>query len=169
MLKSKWLMASSVIILAITGCSSKSDSPKRPDTVVESKVVMLEREQKKVFDPVLRDNSPTQKAIVDMGVVLKVHVTSYKDANNNLIAGHEVFFWAIEPDFVTTNSLPKPKAPHSYIGPSVDLEKSTVVNTDTLTQEESTRASRENTYDERIEKFLHLMEKEQEKKVISKD
>ena len=148
----------------ITGCSSKSSTPAPVVNVVEHKVVMKEREEKKVFDPIMKDNTPTQKAVVDMGVVLKTHIMAYKDNSHNLMVGHDVLFFAVQPDFVTTNGLPKEKTKYTYQGPLVNLSKSDVINTDKVVEDESAKFERDVDFDKRIEHFLQ----EEEKHLIEK-
>lgn len=143
-----------IFVLSFVGCSSKSDVPKKSEPTVEYKVLMQEREEKKVYDPVIKDNAPTQRAVVDMGVVLKTHITAYKDNNNNLIAGHDVFFWAVQPDFITTNSLPKEKKLYSYQGPMIDLGNAKFVDTDAKVETEGQKIEKEQEFDKKIDAFL---------------
>lgn len=166
MSKNKYMvpLLSIFVIGLATGCSSKSSTVAPVVNVIEHKVIMQEREEKKVFDPMMKDNTPTQKAVVDMGVVLKTHVVAYKDNNHNLMAGHDVFFFAVQPDFVTTNGLPKEKNKYTYKGPLVNLSKTDVINTDKVVEDESTKFERDADFDKRIEHFLQ----EEEKHLIEK-
>lgn len=144
-----------LIPLIFLGCSLKNNAPKKAEPTVEYKVVMQEREEKKVYDPVMKDNSPTQRAVVDMGVVLKTRITAYKDNNHVLNASHDVFFFAVQPDFVVTNSLPKEKSKYSYPGPIVDLSESKFVDTDKKVDSESRVLEREAEFDKKIDTFLN--------------
>ena len=157
MLKNKkTLFLITAFVMMIAGCASK-DAPKK-EPVIEYKVLMQEREEKKVFDPVMKDNLPTQRAVVDMGVVLKTRIVSYKDNNQNLIADHDVFFGAVKPDFVVTNSLPKEKTKYNYKGPIVDLSDSKFVNPDKKVETESSKLERESEFDKKIDSFLKTQE-----------
>jgi len=141
--------------LLFVGCSHKNDAVKKTEPAIEYKVVMQEREEKKVYDPVMKDNSPTQRAVVDMGVVLKTRITSYKDNNHVLNGAHDVFFFAVQPDFVVTNSLPKEKSKFSHQGPIVDLSESKFVDTDKKVDSESRVLEREAEFDKKIDSFLN--------------
>lgn len=152
----KTLFLITAFAMMVSGCASK-DAPKK-ETVVEYKVLMQEREEKKVFDPVMKDNSPTQRAVVDMGVVLKTHIVAYKDNSQNLIAGHDVFFWAVKPDFVVTNSLPKEKNKYSYKGPIVDLSDNKFIDPEKKIETESFKLERESEFDKKIDSFLKKQE-----------
>ncbi|QEH06472.1 hypothetical protein [Sulfurospirillum multivorans] len=144
-----------LIPLLISGCSRKNDAPKKTEPTIEYKVVMQEREEKKVYDPVMRDNSPTQRAVIDMGVVLKTRITSYKDNNHVLNEEHNVFFFAVQPDFVVTNSLPKEKSKYSYQGPIVDFSESKFIDPEQKVNTESRVLEREAEFDKKIDSFLN--------------
>jgi len=143
----------SLIPFFVTGCSSKNEV-KKSAPVIEYKVLTQEREEKKVYDPVIKDNSPMQRAVVDMGVVLRTRIVAYKDNSQNLIADHDVFFWAVKPDFVVTNSLPKDKKQYSYQGPIVDLSDNKMVDPEKKVEKESAKLEREVEFDKKIDSFL---------------
>lgn len=156
MLKNNLLttITSVVFIALLSGCTTKNETPSPSEPSIEYRVLMKEREEKKIYDPMLKDNAPTQRAVVDMGVVLKTHIVAYKDNSHNLIAGHDVFFWAVKPDFITTNALPKEKRQYSYQGPIVEINDAKFIDTDRKVDSESRKLEKEQAFDQKIDAFL---------------
>jgi hypothetical protein len=138
-------------IVFFSGCASKQTPP---PTVVK-KIVVDELNHKPTTYPVLKQNNMAQRAIVNMGVVLKTKVTSYKDRSDNLIASHDVYFWAKKPDFITTNTLPRKKSKFSYNGLKIDLSKSGLVDLPKDISKEAIRKNTNTEYDKKINDFIN--------------
>jgi len=56
--------------------------------------------------PIIGTQSSEDKIIVDMGVVLRIWINSYKNKAGDLISGHDLHIWAKKPDFIAGTSLP---------------------------------------------------------------
>jgi hypothetical protein len=90
-----------------------------------------------------------------MGVVLKTTITSYKDRQGNLIASHDVFFWAKKPDFITTNTLPKKKkSRNTPLELKINLDKTGLVDLDKSVSQEQIRMKNNYNNDKKILEFL---------------
>ncbi|WP_457749113.1 hypothetical protein [Sulfurimonas sp.] len=137
--------------IIFSGCATKTAQPK----VVIKKITIDEVNRKETTYPVLKENNSMQRAIVDMGVVLKTKITSYKDESGSLIASHNVFFWAKRPDFITTNTLPRRKIKHEYSGLKINLNKTGVVDIDEAISQQAVKNQKITTYDRKINSFLN--------------
>jgi len=136
--------------LVFSGCSTKYAKPK----VVIKRIEISPKNLKKQTYPVIKQNNLGQRAIVNMGVVLKTNITSYKDNNDDLIASHNVFFWAKKPDFITTNTLPSKKMVNEYSGLKINLDKKGLVDLKTAISQETIRKNNNFKNDKKILKFL---------------
>jgi len=96
------LLIAGIAIFGLGGCSSK-ELPK-PQT----KTIELKRPKAYTFNyiPIIGTQTPDDKVIVDMGVVLRVWINSYKNKSNTLVSSHDLYIWAKKPDFIAGNTLP---------------------------------------------------------------
>lgn len=146
-------------LVLFSGCATKQDTRVAP-VIIEKKDIAIETTRnKKIVNFVATDNAPVQRAVVDAGVLLKTHISAYKDNSGNLIAAHDVFFWARRPDFITTNSLPKRKLSHSYTGPYIDFGSNEIVNLDEIKNNASIKDLNEQKFDEKINAFIESAKK----------
>jgi hypothetical protein len=147
---------------AMSGCSisqlqSKEDYVSSKEATMplkqsEAKSVLLVKKAEAY--PILKENDPYQKAVVDMGKVLRTKITSYKDSRGNLIASHDIYHWAVKPDFVTTNTLPK-KRPASFAPKlKVNMHKEGIVNLESLADTQTSVSTQESADDALIEEFV---------------
>lgn len=146
----KFVLSILIAPLFFIGCANKNAQPK----IIEKRIVISPIKLKKQTYKVLKENNLGQRAIVNMGVVLKTHITSYKDRNDDLIASHNVFFWAKKPDFITTNTLPSRKMAKEYKGLKINLDEKGLVNLNKTVSQEAIRNNNNFTNDKRILKFL---------------
>jgi hypothetical protein len=102
------MVAFSVIsILTLSACSSKKVVKK----VEVPNKIELKRPKAYTFNyiPIIGTQTPDDKVIVDMGVVLRVWINSYKDRTGSLVSSHDIYTWAKKPDFIVGNELPMKK------------------------------------------------------------
>ncbi|WP_152182870.1 hypothetical protein [Sulfurimonas indica] len=98
------ILLAGAMIIGISGCSSKESVKPKPKTTI----VKLKRPKAYTFNyiPIIGTQTPDDKVIVDMGVVLRVWVNSYKNRSNTLVSSHDLYIWAKKPDFIAGNVLP---------------------------------------------------------------
>jgi len=98
------VLLAGMIVIGINGCSSKESV--KPQT--KTTIVKLKRPKAYTFNyiPIIGTQTPDDKVIVDMGVVLRVWINSYKDRSNALVSSHDLYIWAKKPDFIAGNVLP---------------------------------------------------------------
>jgi hypothetical protein len=91
------------IIFLFLGCAAKSPKPK-----VVHKVLHIKKEKpyRFTYKPIIGTQNDDEKITVDMGVVLRVWINSYKDTDGSLIASHDTYIWAKRPDFIVGAQLP---------------------------------------------------------------
>ena len=88
--------------LIISGCTTKKDITIQHDIIVhKTKPYQFK------LKPQIGSRQEDSRTVVDMGVVLKISVNSYKNRNDNLIGGHDIYIWGRKPDFIPTTTLPK--------------------------------------------------------------
>lgn len=58
------------------------------------------------FKPIIGTRNDDAKTIIDMGVVLKVYIASYKDSKRKLVAGHDTYVIARDPSFIVGTQRP---------------------------------------------------------------
>lgn len=93
-------------IILFSGCSTKNPQA----NIKPSKVIVVKKEKpyEFKFKPIIGTQTPDDKVLVDMGVVLRVWIQSYKTRTGNLIASHDVYIWGKKPDFIVGNPIPTP-------------------------------------------------------------
>jgi len=97
-----------VVALSSSGCSSKK--------VVTKKIVINKVKPYKFnYTPIIGTQTPEDKVIVDMGVVLRVWIQSYKTPSGNLVASHDIYMWGKKPDFIVGNPIPTPSSSRGII------------------------------------------------------
>lgn len=144
-------------IILFSGCTDKK--PTIP--VINKKIVINEiGYPSKTIYPVLKENNLGQRAIVDMGVVLKTKITTYKDKGGSLIASHDVFFWAKKPDFITTNTLPRKDRKKEYSGLKINLSQNGVIDLGKEIEIEAISDNEEAKNNAKIDTFLELNKKD---------
>ena len=88
--------------MVVSGCASKKDITVQHDIIVHKTKPYQFR-----LKPQIGSRQEDARTIVDMGVVLKISVNSYKNRSGNLIGGHDIYIWGKKPDFIPTTTLPK--------------------------------------------------------------
>lgn len=109
----KQIIIASMAAMLLVGCSS-SPGCATPENIKESP-----REEAKQsnsndlnipafpYKPIIGTRNNDAKTIVDHGVVLKVYIATYKDSKKDLIAAHDKYVWAKEPQFVVGIDQPE--------------------------------------------------------------
>lgn len=89
--------------LLFNGCANKHPKPQ-----VVQKIIHIKKDKpyKFTYKPVIGTQNPDEKISVDMGVVLRVWINSYKDRDGSLVASHDTYIWAKKPDFIVGAPLP---------------------------------------------------------------
>ena len=88
--------------VVISGCAAKKDITVQHDIVVhKTKPYQFK------LKPQIGSRQEDSRTIVDMGVVLKISVNTYKNRSGDLIGGHDIYVWGRKPDFIPTTTLPK--------------------------------------------------------------
>jgi len=157
--KIKKLILLLVLGVAFAGCNQKQPVPVQKVEVKKYNFPKIRPYTKNNY-PILKQNNLGQRAVVDMGVVLKTTVLNYKDRQGNLIATHDVFFWAKKADFITTNTIPKKRRNLDSPGVPINLNLDGVVNLEKSVSQEKIRTKNNNESDKKILEFL---QKEMEK------
>lgn len=104
----------SFIVVAISffsGCTAKQQSSNsslsKKDVQNDSTSVQNDSVPYKFrLKPIIGSRNSDSRTVVDMGVVMKIWITPYKDKNNNLIASHDIYTWVRKPDFIVGENLP---------------------------------------------------------------
>lgn len=151
--KIKTLILATVIGAIFTGCGQKQPEPIKKVNIKKYNFPKTKPYTKNNY-PILKQNNLGQRAVVDMGVVLKSTILNYKDRHNDLIATHDVFFWAKKPDFITTNTLPKKRINLDYTSIPVNLDLNGTVNLEKSVSQEKVRTKNNNESDKKILEFL---------------
>jgi len=157
--KIKNLILLIVLGVVFTGCNQKQPEPIKKMEIKKEKFSKKKSYAKNNY-PILKQNNLGQRAVVDMGIVLKATILNYKDRQNNLIATHDVFFWAKKPDFITTNTIPKKRINLDSPGVPINLNLEGVVDLEKSVSQEKIRTKNNNESDKKILEFL---QKEMEK------
>jgi len=99
------LLSLVAVAFIINGCSSKEEV--KPIV----KKFYLKKPKAYTFNyiPIIGTQTPDDKVVVDMGVVLRVWINSYKTKANDLVSSHDIYMWAKKPDFIAGNELPYKK------------------------------------------------------------
>lgn len=93
-------------MIIFNGCSAKNDVKPIPYQPVQKILKPKSKAYTFNYIPIIGTQTPDDKVIVDMGVVLRIWMNSYKNRANNLISSHDVYVWAKRPDFIVGNPLP---------------------------------------------------------------
>jgi len=99
------ILTSSLIVgsgLVFSGCAAKKDI-----TIEHDIIVHKTKPYQFKLKPQIGTRQEDARTVVDMGVVLKISINSYKNRNNDLIGGHDIFVWGRKPDFIPSTNLPK--------------------------------------------------------------
>lgn len=56
--------------------------------------------------PIIGTENNDARTIVDMGTVLKIWISPFKNTNGALVAAHNVYIWGKQPDFITGEQIP---------------------------------------------------------------
>lgn len=83
------------------------------------------------YSPMIGTRNNDAKTVVYTGVVLKVYLATYKDSKKTLVAAHDRYVWAKEPDFIigaekpdmrkrTGLMTPAGKVPFAFGGGEID-------------------------------------------------
>lgn len=146
------LILITVLGTIFTGCAHKEPKPVSVSTDKYHSPRI--KSYKKNNYPILKQNNLGQRAVVNMGVVLKTKILNYKDRHDNLIATHDVFYWAKKPDFITTNTLPKRRIRLDSADLPINLNLKGVVDLRKTTSQEKIRMRNNNKDDKKILEFL---------------
>jgi len=88
-----------------TGCATPGTPNKKP---IKEKTVFINKDKPYKFDyvPIIGTQTPDDKVLINMGVVLRVWIHSYKTRNDDLVSSHDIYIWGKKPDFIVGNPLP---------------------------------------------------------------
>ncbi len=88
-----------------SGCATMGTPQKKP---IKKEIVFINKDKPYHFDyvPIIGTQTPDDKVLINMGVVLRVWIHSYKTRNDDLVASHDIYIWGKKPDFIVGNSLP---------------------------------------------------------------
>lgn len=99
-------VVSMISVMMITGCSNKEPLPN-----ITKNMFIKDRPKEYTFNyiPIIGTQTPDDKVVVDMGVVLRVWINSYKNRTDDLVSSHDIYMWAKKPDFILGAPLPTRK------------------------------------------------------------
>lgn len=92
--------------LLFSGCSAIEFNKKIKKDSSKTIIIKREKPYKFTYTPLIGSRNDDEKVIVDMGVVLRVWINSYKTRANTLVSAHDVYIWAKKPDFIVGNPVP---------------------------------------------------------------
>ncbi len=92
-------------LILFSGCATMGTPQKKP---IKKEIVFINKDKPYHFDyvPIIGTQTPDDKVLINMGVVLRVWIHSYKTRNDDLVASHDIYIWGKKPDFIVGNSLP---------------------------------------------------------------
>lgn len=149
--KSKSVILLLVMGVMFAGCANKQLEPAKVTKKYDFPKI---KPYKKNNYAVLKQNNLGQRAVVNMGVVLKTTILNYKDRHDDLIATHDVFFWAKKPDFITTNTIPKKRIKLDSLELPINLNLNGVVDLKKSVSKEKIRMRNNDKNDKKILEFL---------------
>lgn len=109
----KGIIIASMAAILLIGCSSNPGcaAPERIKENPKQEVKHSSGDDLNIpafpYKPIIGTRNNDAKTIVDHGVVLKVYIATYKDGKKDLIAAHDKYVWAKEPQFVVGIEQPE--------------------------------------------------------------
>ncbi len=102
----KILMLTVGATVFFSGCANNMQP--QPEKTQKEKIVYINRDKpyKFTYVPIIGTQTPDDKVVVNMGVVLRVWIHSYKTRNDDLVSSHDIYIWGKKPDFIVGNALP---------------------------------------------------------------
>ena len=90
----------------LTGCATTLGTSKKEP--IKKKIIFVNKDKPYKFNyvPIIGTQTPDDKVLINMGVVLRIWIHSYKTRDNNLVASHDIYIWGKKPDFIVGNPLP---------------------------------------------------------------